>query len=67
VEDHPDIDWIGNWYVLVNPNTFSLLTSNYSSNELNAAYAADGYARIKETLGVVTTTYAHVLLHPSLS
>lgn len=26
-------------------------------NELNAAYAADGYARIKETLGVVTTTF----------
>lgn len=40
VEDHPDIDWIGN------------------CNELNAAYAADGYARIKpNALGVVTTTF----------
>jgi pyruvate decarboxylase len=40
VEDHPDIDWIGN------------------CNELNAAYAADGYARVKEgSLGVLTTTF----------
>ncbi|KAF8809567.1 pyruvate decarboxylase [Phlegmacium glaucopus] len=40
VEDHPDIDWVGN------------------CNELNAAYAADGYARVKEgSLGVVTTTF----------
>ncbi|KAF8964240.1 pyruvate decarboxylase THI3 [Flammula alnicola] len=40
VEDHPQIDWVGN------------------CNELNAAYAADGYARIKEgSLGVVTTTF----------
>jgi pyruvate decarboxylase len=28
------------------------------SNELNAAYAADGYARVKEGLGVLVTTYA---------
>ncbi|KAF9527537.1 pyruvate decarboxylase THI3 [Crepidotus variabilis] len=42
VEDHPKIDWVG----------------NCSSNELNAAYAADGYARVKETsLGVITTTF----------
>lgn len=28
------------------------------SNELNAAYAADGYARVKEnSIGVITTTY----------
>jgi pyruvate decarboxylase len=27
-------------------------------NELNAAYAADGYARIKGTPGVLVTTYA---------
>ena len=27
------------------------------SNELNAAYAADGYARVKETIGVVLTTF----------
>jgi pyruvate decarboxylase len=27
-------------------------------NELNAAYAADGYARIKGVPGVVITTYA---------
>lgn len=40
VEDHPNIDWVGN------------------CNELNAAYAADGYARVKETsLGVVLTTF----------
>ncbi|TFK28011.1 pyruvate decarboxylase [Coprinopsis marcescibilis] len=26
-------------------------------NELNAAYAADGYARIKGTIGVITTTF----------
>ena len=30
----------------------------YRSNELNAAYAADGYARVKEqSLGVVLTTF----------
>lgn len=30
----------------------------YKSNELNAAYAADGYARVNEHgVGVVTTTY----------
>ncbi|KAF5338902.1 hypothetical protein D9611_008753 [Ephemerocybe angulata] len=40
VEDHPDIEWIGN------------------CNELNAAYAADGYARVKNnSLGVITTTF----------
>jgi pyruvate decarboxylase len=40
VEDHPNIDWIGN------------------CNELNAAYAADGYARVKKHgLGVVLTTF----------
>ncbi|KAJ3504907.1 hypothetical protein NLJ89_g7695 [Agrocybe chaxingu] len=40
VEDHPQIDWVGN------------------CNELNAAYAADGYARIKEgSIGVLTTTF----------
>jgi len=28
------------------------------SNELNAAYAADGYARVKEnSIGAITTTY----------
>lgn len=41
---------------------------NSSSNELNASYAADGYARIKEgTLGVITTTYVIDYLHPSRS
>ncbi|KXN93339.1 Pyruvate decarboxylase [Leucoagaricus sp. SymC.cos] len=40
IEDHPDIDWVGN------------------CNELNAAYAADGYARVKQnSLGVVLTTF----------
>ncbi|KAF8158340.1 thiamine diphosphate-binding protein [Crassisporium funariophilum] len=40
VEDHPQIDWVGN------------------CNELNAAYAADGYARINEkSIGVVLTTF----------
>ena len=35
-----------------------LSLSIHQSNELNASYAADGYARIKEgTLGVITTTY----------
>ncbi len=33
------------------------------SNELNAAYAADGYARVKEhSIGVVLTTYAYICL-----
>jgi TPP-dependent 2-oxoacid decarboxylase len=27
------------------------------SNELNSAYSADGYARVKEGLGVLVTTY----------
>ncbi|KAG6906948.1 hypothetical protein DXG01_011208 [Tephrocybe rancida] len=40
VEDHPNIEWVGN------------------CNELNAAYAADGYARVKEnSIGVVLTTF----------
>ncbi|KAH6912549.1 pyruvate decarboxylase [Coprinopsis sp. MPI-PUGE-AT-0042] len=40
VEDHPDVNWVGN------------------CNELNAAYAADGYARIKPfSLGVLVTTF----------
>ncbi|KAL7280039.1 hypothetical protein ACG7TL_006453 [Trametes sanguinea] len=40
VEDHPQIDWVGD------------------CNELNAAYAADGYARVNEgKIGVVTTTF----------
>jgi TPP-dependent 2-oxoacid decarboxylase len=44
----------------------SFATSNFSaqliaSNELNASYAADGYARVKEhSLGVVLTTFAHL-------
>ena len=33
------------------------------SNELNASYAADGYARVKtKSIGVVLTTYAVRLL-----
>ncbi|KAF8527454.1 pyruvate decarboxylase [Hysterangium stoloniferum] len=44
VEDHDEIDWVGN------------------CNELNAAYAADGYARVaqavdKHSIGVLTTTF----------
>ncbi|KAI0051089.1 pyruvate decarboxylase [Auriscalpium vulgare] len=40
VEDHPDIDWVGN------------------CNELNAAYAADGYARVnKKSIGAILTTF----------
>ncbi|KAI0062938.1 pyruvate decarboxylase [Artomyces pyxidatus] len=40
VEDHPDIDWVGN------------------CNELNAAYAADGYARVKQkSIGALLTTF----------
>ena len=39
------------------------------SNELNASYAADGYARVKwRSIGVLLTTYVHtisVLLHAS--
>ena len=31
----------------------------HNSNELNAAYAADGYARFRHGLGVVATTYVH--------
>jgi pyruvate decarboxylase len=35
--------------------SFSFL---YHSNELNAAYSADGYARVNEhSIGAVTTTY----------
>jgi len=42
------------------------------SNELNAAYAADGYARVAQactsrSLGVVTTTYAMLLFHSYLA
>lgn len=34
---------------------------NIASNELNASYAADGYARVKEhSLGVVLTTFARL-------
>ena len=36
----------------------------YNSNELNAAYAADGYARYRRGLGVVATTYVHHALRP---
>ena len=33
-----------------------------NSNELNAAYAADGYARIKQnSIGAVTTTFVFFL------
>ena len=39
------------------------------SNELNASYAADGYARVKwQSIGVLLTTYVHtisILLHAS--
>jgi len=31
----------------------------YNSNELNAAYAADGYARFRRGLGVLATTYVY--------
>lgn len=42
---------------------YSVLTGDSKSNELNASYAADGYARIKEgTLGVLTTTYANIFV-----
>jgi pyruvate decarboxylase len=33
-----------------------------NSNELNAAYAADGYARFRRGLSVIATTYVHLLL-----
>jgi hypothetical protein len=36
----------------------SQIESLHHSNELNAAYAADGYARVNEhSIGVLTTTY----------
>ena len=38
------------------------LTSEHS-NELNAAYAADGYARVSETIGVVLTTFVLQFRH----
>ena len=39
------------------------LNLDFASNELNAAYAADGYARVKEgSLGAVTTTSVSFLL-----
>lgn len=31
------------------------------ANELNASYAADGYARVKQGLGVFCTTYGAVV------
>jgi len=44
----------------LSPFRFDILT--FHSNELNAAYAADGYARVKEhSIGVVTTTCACVI------
>lgn len=40
VENHPNLDWIGN------------------CNELNASYAADGYARVKKgSVGALITTF----------
>jgi pyruvate decarboxylase len=40
-----------------------ILLTFISSNELNAAYAADGYARVKEhSIGVVLTTFANRLM-----
>ena len=58
VEDHPDIDWVGNWYFIWHLRLiYYRLNLACTSNELNAAYAADGYARVKEgSLGAVTTT-----------
>ncbi|KAG5348818.1 hypothetical protein C0989_007943, partial [Termitomyces sp. Mn162] len=56
VEDHPSIEWVGNWSVnrLCGHTTKKLMCG---SNELNASYAADGYARVNNTVGVVLTTY----------
>lgn len=45
---------------LLAPFRVDILT--FHSNELNAAYAADGYARVKEhSIGAVTTTCACVI------
>nr|AJP77091.1 indole-3-pyruvic acid (IPA) decarboxylase [Tricholoma vaccinum] len=58
VEEHPTIDWVGNWYCL-GLSLYLLYAADRTdrSNELNAAYAADGYARVKESIGVVLTTF----------
>lgn len=57
VEDHPTIDWVGNWWVVCACTmTLGSTLIRWHSNELNAAYAADGYARVKEGLGVLLTT-----------
>ena len=56
MEDHPSIQWVGNWYEFGFYDRQTHLT--LLSNELNAAYAADGYARVKtSSIGVVTTTF----------
>ncbi|KAG6830708.1 hypothetical protein H0H92_015184 [Tricholoma furcatifolium] len=56
IEDHPKIDWVGNWYVI--PSYLRDAKLSYPSNELNASYAADGYARVKnKSIGVVLTTF----------
>ena len=54
----PSIGWATGDYSL-NPSADCQETNRSShSNELNAAYAADGYARVKsEALGVVLTTF----------
>lgn len=53
--------------LILTPETVFLLDELYkvprlkwlgTCNELNAAYAADGYARIRDLPGVLVTTYA---------
>lgn len=64
---NPQVSWITSKTIpsLNGPETGMLLipfgddlTLSVSSNELNASYAADGYARVKEgSLGVLVTTF----------
>lgn len=72
VEDHSKITWVGNWYI----STGATLSYDFnfcfpSSNELNASYAADGYARVMHgsggaakhgCVGAILTTYVFAFL-----
>ena len=43
-------------------NSFSLDLTLVFSNELNAAYAADGYSRVKGVPGCLSTTFVQKVL-----
>lgn len=53
------MEWVGNWYYFESSIHLLVPLTLERSNELNAAYAADGYARVNESIGVVLTTCVH--------